>query len=70
MSLADAEGRVPVAMSAYGCIVRTTAELLLLLLPGWDFAARGRPAHRLGRVGDPAAPGERGGPRAEQTFGA
>jgi predicted DNA-binding protein with PD1-like motif len=38
LSVADAQGRVTGGHAAYGCIVRTTAELLLLLLPGWDFA--------------------------------
>ena len=38
LSVADAQGRVTGGHAAYGCIVRTTAELLLLPLPGWDFA--------------------------------
>lgn len=37
MSLADADGRVWGGHVAPGCIVRTTAEVLLQLLPGWDF---------------------------------
>ena len=37
MSLADASGRVLGGHVAPGCIVRTTAEVLLQLLPGWDF---------------------------------
>jgi predicted DNA-binding protein with PD1-like motif len=37
MSLADADGRVLGGHVAPGCIVRTTAEVLLQLLPGWDF---------------------------------
>ena len=37
MSLADAGGRVLGGHVAPGCIVRTTAEVLLQLLPGWDF---------------------------------
>jgi predicted DNA-binding protein with PD1-like motif len=37
MSVADAEGRVLGGHVAPGCIVRTTAEVLLQLLPGWDF---------------------------------
>jgi len=36
-SLADASGRVLGGHVAPGCIVRTTAEVLLQLLPGWDF---------------------------------
>lgn len=38
LSVADAAGRVIGGHAAPGCIVRTTAEVLLLLLPGWDFA--------------------------------
>ena len=38
LSVADAQGRVTGGHAAYGCIVRTTAELLLLPLHGWDFA--------------------------------
>lgn len=37
MSVADAEGRVTGGHVARGCVVRTTAEVLLLLLPGWTF---------------------------------
>lgn len=37
MSFADAGGRVLGGHVAPGCIVRTTAEVLLQLLPGWDF---------------------------------
>ena len=36
-SLATAEGRVIGGHVAPGCIVRTTAEVLLGLLPDWDF---------------------------------
>jgi predicted DNA-binding protein with PD1-like motif len=42
-SVADATGRVWGGHVAPGCIVRTTAELLLALLPDW----------RLGRAPDP-----------------
>jgi len=38
LSVADAQGHVTGGHAAYGCIVRTTAELLLLPLPAWDFA--------------------------------
>jgi predicted DNA-binding protein with PD1-like motif len=38
LSVADASGRVIGGHVAYGCIVRTTAEVLLALLPGWDFS--------------------------------
>jgi len=36
-SVADASGRVRGGHVAYGCSVRTTAEVLLALLPGWRF---------------------------------
>ena len=36
-SVADASGRVLGGHVAYGCIVRTTAEVLLALLPDWRF---------------------------------
>lgn len=37
MSIADAQGRVLGGHVGPGCMVRTTAELLLALLPGHDF---------------------------------
>lgn len=37
LSVADASGRVTGGHAAYGCTVRTTAELLLAALPGWAF---------------------------------
>ena len=37
MSVADAEGHVTGGHVAYGCGVRTTAEVLLVLLPEWSF---------------------------------
>jgi hypothetical protein len=37
-SLADASGRVIGGHLPYGCRVRTTAEVLLALLPDWTFA--------------------------------
>ena len=43
MTLADADGRVLGGHVASGCLVRTTAEVLLLLLP----------QHRFGRTVDP-----------------
>ena len=36
-SVADASGRVLGGHVARGCIVRTTAEVLIALLPGWRF---------------------------------
>ena len=37
LSVADADGRVIGGHVAHGCIVRTTAEVLLAPLPDWDF---------------------------------
>lgn len=37
MSVADAQGQVTGGHVAYGCSVRTTAEVLLVLLPEWSF---------------------------------
>jgi predicted DNA-binding protein with PD1-like motif len=37
-SVSDARGRVLGGHVAYGCLVRTTAEVLLALLPEWRFA--------------------------------
>lgn len=44
MSLADAQGRVLGGHAGPGCRVRTTAEVLLQLLPGWDFRREPDPA--------------------------
>ena len=44
MSVAGADGAVRGGHVAYGCIVRTTVEAVLVLLPGWTF----------GRAADPA----------------
>jgi uncharacterized protein len=44
MSVADAEGRVSGGHVAHGCVVRTTAEVLLLLLPEWSFTRELDPA--------------------------
>ncbi len=38
LSVADAAGRLVGGHAAYGCTVRTTAEVLLALLPGWSFS--------------------------------
>jgi len=38
MSVADAHGRVVGGHVSRGCVVRTTAEVLVALLPGWTFA--------------------------------
>lgn len=37
LTLADADGGVIGGHAGYGCTVRTTAEVLLTLLPGWRF---------------------------------
>jgi predicted DNA-binding protein with PD1-like motif len=37
LTVADDRGRVLGGHAAYGCIVRTTAEVLLAPLPGWHF---------------------------------
>jgi len=42
-SVADAQGRVTGGHVADGCLVRTTAEVLLLLLPAHDFAREADP---------------------------
>jgi predicted DNA-binding protein with PD1-like motif len=38
ISVADATGVVKGGHAGYGCIVRTTAEVLIALLPEWHFA--------------------------------
>lgn len=43
-SVADAAGRVLGGHVAPGCLVRTTAEVLLMPLPGWRFAREHDPA--------------------------
>lgn len=37
LSVAGPDGRVLGGHAAYGCVVRTTAEVLLALLPAWRF---------------------------------
>jgi len=44
LSVADSDGRVMGGHVAHGCTVRTTAEVLLLLLPGWSFKREFDPA--------------------------
>lgn len=44
ISVADADGHVQGGHVAYGCTVRTTAEVLLLLLRDWSFAREPDPA--------------------------
>ena len=43
MSAADSEGRVTGGHVTYGCTVRTTAEVLLVLLPDWSFTRESDP---------------------------
>ena len=38
LSVADDQGRVVGGHAGYGCIVRTTAEVLVALLPEWRFS--------------------------------
>lgn len=44
MSVADPSGRVFGGHVTYGCRVRTTAEVLLVLLPEWSFTREPDPA--------------------------
>jgi len=44
MSVADANGHVVGGHVARGCIVRTTAEVLIVLLPEWTFGRNPDPA--------------------------
>jgi uncharacterized protein len=44
MSLADAQGQVIGGHVSYGCTVRTTAEVLVLLLPEWSLTREHDPA--------------------------
>jgi predicted DNA-binding protein with PD1-like motif len=42
-SVADAHGRVTGGHVAYECVVRTTAEVLVVLLPDWSFTREADP---------------------------
>jgi predicted DNA-binding protein with PD1-like motif len=44
ISVADAQGHVIGGHVSPGCTVRTTAEVLLALLPGWHFSRQPDPA--------------------------
>ena len=44
MSVSDSEGRMRGGHVAPGCIVRTTAELLVAWLPAWRFTRELDPA--------------------------
>jgi uncharacterized protein len=44
MSIASAQGQVMGGHVSYGCIVRTTAEVLVLLLPEWSLTREHDPA--------------------------
>jgi len=55
--IAQADGTVRGGHVAQGCVVRTTAEVLLVMLPGWQFtrtldAATGFAELRVGPSGD------------------
>jgi uncharacterized protein len=50
MSVADSGGRVMGGHVANGCIVRTTAEVLLLLLSEWSFDRELDPATRFAEL--------------------
>jgi predicted DNA-binding protein with PD1-like motif len=43
MSVSDATGRVLGGHVAQGCVVRTTAEVMVVALPGWSFARESDP---------------------------
>ncbi len=49
-SVADASGRVLGGHVAYGCSVRTTAEVLLALLPEWRFTREPDPVTGFGEL--------------------
>ena len=61
MSIANGDGRVTGGHVASGCIVRTTAEVLVLLLPEWTFHRALDPATGFEELvigpADPPAPG-------------
>ena len=44
MAVSDADGRVTGGHLGPGCVVRTTAEVLVALLPGWVFSRDDDPA--------------------------
>lgn len=44
LAVADAQGRVWGGHAAYGCTVRTTAEVLLAPLPSWHFSREPDPS--------------------------
>ena len=57
MALSTATGQVLGGHVAAGCIVRTTAEVLLALLPEWEFAREPDPATGYDELVVRAAPG-------------
>lgn len=60
MSLADATGRVIGGHAGYDCVVRTTAEVMLVLLPEWSFGREFDPATGYAElVPHPAPSGDR-----------
>ena len=44
VSVADSQGRVTGGHVAHGCTIRTTAEVLVLMLPEWSFTRELDPA--------------------------
>ncbi len=64
-SVADAQGQVKGGHILPGCIVRTTAEVVIALLPGWEFrreldAATGYSELTAQRAPAPMSPGDSG----------
>jgi predicted DNA-binding protein with PD1-like motif len=59
MSVADANGRVTGGHAAYECVVRTTAEVLLVLLPEWSFTREPDPRTGFAELVVRAAPSSR-----------
>lgn len=57
LSVADAQGRTVGGHACYGCTVRTTAELLLALLPDWHFSRERDPATGWAELAVRPAPG-------------
>jgi predicted DNA-binding protein with PD1-like motif/ribosomal protein S18 acetylase RimI-like enzyme len=67
-SVADEHGRVIGGHVSYGCVVRTTAEVLVVLLPGWSFTREvdlGTGFAELVVRSEPT-PADRDGPRAAE----
>ncbi|MGW8393428.1 PPC domain-containing DNA-binding protein [Pseudoduganella sp. HUAS MS19] len=61
MMLSDARGRVLGGHVGHGCIVRTTAELLLVLLPAYQFSREHDPLTGFAELAIRHTPGQAGG---------